>query len=75
MYVYWLRSVEDPDKMVDYYADHLYELGSKVFAFDEWWIVADYAPDINIAVWEDDNFFLEDFYFDSDEYAQAWRDN
>ena len=69
MYIYWLRSVEEPDKVIDFYGDHLYELGSKVFAFNEWWIVEDFAPNDNIAAWEDD-----DFYFDQAEYAEAWRD-
>lgn len=74
MYIYWLRSVEDETKVIDFYGDHLYELGSKVFAFNEWWIVEDFAPDKNIAAWEDDDFALEDFYFDAAEYAAAWRD-
>lgn len=52
MYIYWLRNVAEPDKVVDFYADHLYELGTKVFAFNDWWIVEDYAPDLNIPVWE-----------------------
>lgn len=69
MYIYWLRSVEEPERVIDFYGDHLYELGSKVFAFNEWWIVEDFAPNNNIAAWEDD-----DFYFDQSEYAEAWRD-
>lgn len=81
MYIYWLRSVEEPDKVIDFYGDHLYELGSKVFAFNEWWIVEDYAPNNNIAAWEDEEEFTwydpyeDDDFFDNDyEYAEAWWD-
>ena len=81
MFTYWLRSVEDPSKVIDYYADHLYEIGNKVFAFNEWWIVEDYAPNNNIAAWEDEeeSFWREpyeddDFYDDSFDYAEAWWD-
>ena len=80
MFTYWLRSVEDPNKVIDYYADHLYEIGNKVFAFNEWWIVEDYAPNNNIATWEDEDYFWhepyedDDFYDDSYDYAEAWWD-
>lgn len=80
MFTYWLRSVEDPNKVIDYYADHLYEIGNKVFAFNEWWIVEDYAPNNNIAIWEDEDYFWyepyedDDFFDDDYEYAEAWWD-
>lgn len=80
MFTYWLRSVEDPNKVIDYYADHLYEIGNKVFAFNEWWIVEDYAPNNNIATWENEDYFWyepyedDDFFDDDYEYAEAWWD-
>ena len=80
MFTYWLRSVEDPNKVIDYYADHFYEIGNKVFAFNEWWIVEDYAPNNNIAGWEDEDYFWyepyedDDFFDDDFDYAEAWWD-